>query len=502
MRVKSSKIEHTKIGKDEKEKIKNEEEEKKEKEEVKEEEKEEKKKKKRKKEKEEKEKKKEEKKRKKKEEEEKEEKKEEMKEKKREKVKKVKSEKEKNIISTINGPFVFWDIFFSEKQAGCLTDSRYDRIFGVNGYLCRFCKKGFCEYVDRCEEIRQCTECFEFHHQGCFKQCPSCGNIDEDNDGEKDCLDENAQDSKPKEKDVLVVADEDEDLFETEVVEIVISSSELKAYEQNPIDFDFVESHIVVNDEFIAKVFNKSLSQRVSIVKRFNIVLTRGLFVKSLSYGSWMNDEIISFYLGGLMVNFQQSGVFICSPFFLECLLRPKFSFDNVKNWFKDVAFFNKYNKIIILCHINGNHWCLFVVSLEEKTFFCYDSLQNNLSFLRVSFSRWLLCLHRHFRRILQKTNWQAFGLQNDSFGKDVSKWEYIHSPESFKQPNGFDCGPLMLLAMDYEARSKTEHFGFQLPGNNYKEFSARLRNDIAKNLLISGSSLNFQTTPLINSIQ
>jgi len=267
----------------------------------------------------------------------------------------------------------------------------------------------------------------------------------------------------------------------------------------------FVTDEIVINDDLIAKVFEKSLSQTAPIVKRFNISLSRGVFIKNLSFGCCINDEIVSFYLAGLLLNFQKSGIFILSTFFLERLLRSKFSFENVKNWIKDVEFFRKYSKIIIPCHINGNHWCLFVISLEEKTFFCYDSLPNNVSFLRIAFSRWILCFYNHLRRIVKESEWKKFGLENESFGKDVSTWQYKHSPESFTQPNGFDCGPLMLLAMDYESRScTTEHFGFKLPRNiYYNDFSLRLRNNIAKNLIIFGSSFNakVQSTPLINSI-
>ena len=98
---------------------------------------------------------------------------------------------------------------------------------------------------------------------------------------------------------------------------------------------------------------------------------------------SWLNDELINFYIELLKMRDQESAD--CNPryirnhffnsFFMAKLRENGvYEYKKVKQWTKDIDIFS-CNQIIIPININGNHWTLAVIDMVNKVIRYYDSM-------------------------------------------------------------------------------------------------------------------------------
>ena len=82
---------------------------------------------------------------------------------------------------------------------------------------------------------------------------------------------------------------------------------------------------------------------------------------------SWLNDEIINFYLEMIMARSAKHPnwpkCYAMNTFFLGKL--QKDGYPGVKRWTKKVDIFS-YDKIFVPVNLNNIHWCLAVIDLKK----------------------------------------------------------------------------------------------------------------------------------------
>lgn len=114
------------------------------------------------------------------------------------------------------------------------------------------------------------------------------------------------------------------------------------------------------------------------MVSQFKTAVVEFKDMYMLYPGTWLNDEIINFYMVLLMdraANSSNSNAFPaihCFNTFFCSTLREQ-GYDKVKRWTKKVDIFAKD---LLLIPINQSyHWTLGVIDLKKKQVFVYDSL-------------------------------------------------------------------------------------------------------------------------------
>ena len=179
----------------------------------------------------------------------------------------------------------------------------------------------------------------------------------------------------------------------------------------------------------IDSIFKCTVSESdYAVMHRFNISISLRDFQR-LNDGSWLNDEIVNFYMQLLSEDCSRYGDFYFANTFFYTRLRDSkgsFCYDNVKAWMKDTNIF-EMKKLLFPMHINGNHWALSVVDIEFKKILYIDSLPKDSTFLDVEvLNMWLSC---------------EYNKHHDSPFELFQKINYSCP----RQTNGLDCGVFML---------------------------------------------------------
>ncbi|XP_043549328.1 sentrin-specific protease 2-like isoform X1 [Chiloscyllium plagiosum] len=155
---------------------------------------------------------------------------------------------------------------------------------------------------------------------------------------------------------------------------------------------------------------------------------------------SWLNDEIINFYMCLLMERSKDASlpkVYAFSTFFYLKLHTG--GYQTVKQWTKGIDLFEK-DLILVPVHL-GVHWCLTVADLRKKTILHLDSM-----------GQWNDDLCWILLRYLQEESKNKKGRHLDS-----SEWvlRSMRSNEVPQQMNGSDCGVFVCKYADYIARDE-----------------------------------------------
>lgn len=166
--------------------------------------------------------------------------------------------------------------------------------------------------------------------------------------------------------------------------------------------------------------------------------------LSTLTPQSWLNDEVINFYMNLLVARSEREGcwrVYAFSTFFIPKLRAG--GYQAVRRWTKGVDLFEK-DLILVPVH-QGVHWCLAVIDFRTKTVKYYDSMgQRNEGVCRIL----LHYLKEEFK-------------SKKSKDLEVSKWTVTSakSNEIPQQMNGSDCGVFACKYADYIARAKPMTF-------------------------------------------
>jgi Ulp1 family protease len=182
------------------------------------------------------------------------------------------------------------------------------------------------------------------------------------------------------------------------------------------------------------------------LTEKFNIDMTRTKF-RDLRPRTWLNDEIINFYMCLLMerdeklsdesVNaVRRTSHYFNSFFMCKLLTECGYNYGAVKRWSKKFDVFEK-DKIFIPINILNTHWTLGVVYVQKKEIAYYDSMSGNgRQYLR-ALLRWL----------------QDEAKEKKGITLDVSDWTLIDSHDGEDVPqqhNKFDCGAFTTICADY----------------------------------------------------
>ncbi|KAJ8253151.1 hypothetical protein GJAV_G00209690 [Gymnothorax javanicus] len=185
---------------------------------------------------------------------------------------------------------------------------------------------------------------------------------------------------------------------------------------------------------------NQALSQKdpnLVLSSAFKLRITQR-DLATLRDGSWLNDEVINFYLN-LVMSRSELGegnkAYSFSTFFFPKLHGGGHA--AVRRWTKAVDLF-LYDVILVPLHL-GVHWSLAVIDLKAKSVKYYDSMGQR---------------HDEICNLL------LFYLRDEykvkkSKDLDVSKWVVcsLKSSEIPQQKNGSDCGVFACKYADYIAR-------------------------------------------------
>ncbi|XP_078259869.1 sentrin-specific protease 2-like [Rhinoraja longicauda] len=171
----------------------------------------------------------------------------------------------------------------------------------------------------------------------------------------------------------------------------------------------------------------------------FKLKITRK-DISTLCNYSWLNDEVINFYMCLIMERSKETyfpGVYAFNTFFYLKLHTG--GYQTVKQWTKGVDLFEK-DLILVPVHL-GVHWCLTVADLRKKLILHFDSM-----------GQWNDDVCWTLLRYLQEESRNKKGHQLDS-----SKWvlRSMRSHEVPQQLNGSDCGVFVCKYADYIARDE-----------------------------------------------
>ncbi|KAJ4764538.1 Sentrin-specific protease [Rhynchospora pubera] len=175
-----------------------------------------------------------------------------------------------------------------------------------------------------------------------------------------------------------------------------------------------------------------------------NIEITKEI-IRCLSPGGWLNDEVINLYLELLKERErrQPERFLKChffNTFFYKKLIGGKGGYDYkaVKRWTtqKKLGYsLIDCDKIFVPVH-KGNHWCLAVINVKQKSFQYLDSLGGMDGLALQSLAKYLVD--------------EAWDKNNVEMDTHLWKQETVSHP---RQRNGYDCGMFMLKYIDFYSR-------------------------------------------------
>ncbi len=136
--------------------------------------------------------------------------------------------------------------------------------------------------------------------------------------------------------------------------------------------------------------------------------------------------------------------IHIFSTQFLAKMIRPQgdfqYSYDGVRRWSqRQGVILSQMDKVLIPCHVNGNHWTLSCINYREKQVEFYDSLNGH--------DRGILDI------LLQYIKDEA--LTHEKRVMDTSDWKKIIDTNIPKQKNGYDCGVFVLKMCEHLSENK-----------------------------------------------
>lgn len=184
------------------------------------------------------------------------------------------------------------------------------------------------------------------------------------------------------------------------------------------------------------------------VMSKFNISITRN-DLATLIGDSWLNDEVINFYMNLLMERSEQRAddgaprVYAMNTFFIPKLMSAGHS--GLKRWTRKVDIFT-YDIIPVPVHVGRVHWCMAVIDLKNQAIRYYDSMgtPNNPV---------LNALEQYLRD-------ESLDKRKKPF--DTSGFTKQNMHECPRQMNGSDCGVFSCMFAEHEARGREIGFSQQ----------------------------------------
>ena len=164
--------------------------------------------------------------------------------------------------------------------------------------------------------------------------------------------------------------------------------------------------------------------------------------IKTLYGDSWLNDEVINFYMNLLMERGEKSNqnkkylkVYAMNTFFIPKLLQSGYS--SIKRWTRKVDIFS-YDIIPVPVHVGNVHWCMAIIHLKDQTIKYYDSMgQSNHNVLNA--------LEDYLK---------SESIDKKKQNLDTSNWIIESERNVPQQMNCSDCGVFSCMFAEYLTRS------------------------------------------------
>ena len=183
------------------------------------------------------------------------------------------------------------------------------------------------------------------------------------------------------------------------------------------------------------------------LIEKYNIDISVNK-IKTLRDNSWLNDEMVNFYMK--MLNDREEQLLAKYPgkrksyffnsFFTNRLVDNEtggYCYDNVKRWTKKAGIDNimELERIFFPVNVNNTHWTLAVVYISEKKVLYYDSMGGRGQRYVEGLLRWVVdeASTKH-KIVVNKSEW--------SLERGVCP----------QQQNGYDCGVFTVVCADFLA--------------------------------------------------
>lgn len=182
-------------------------------------------------------------------------------------------------------------------------------------------------------------------------------------------------------------------------------------------------------------------SQDEVLISKFNMNITRR-DIYTLVGDTWLNDEVINFYMNLLMERSEQRSseglpkVYAMNTFFVPRLLQS--GHGAVRRWTRKVDIFS-YDVIPVPVHVGQVHWCMAIIHLKQKTIKYYDSMGTPNP-------RLLNALEDYLRE-------ESLDKRKEPF--DTSKFHKESVADAPRQMNGSDCGVFSCMFAEYITRNR-----------------------------------------------
>lgn len=178
------------------------------------------------------------------------------------------------------------------------------------------------------------------------------------------------------------------------------------------------------------------------LITKFNLNITRR-DIATLLGDSWLNDEVINFYMNLLMERSEGEGyprVHAMNTFFMPKVLQQGQA--GVRRWTRKVDIFG-YDVIPVPVHVSNIHWCMAIVHLRDKYIRYYDSMgQPNRKVLDA--------LEQYLRDESLDKRKVAFSTEG---------WVKESVADCPRQMNGSDCGVFSCMFAEYVSRGHRINF-------------------------------------------
>lgn len=202
------------------------------------------------------------------------------------------------------------------------------------------------------------------------------------------------------------------------------------------------------------------------MIDKFNLRITRN-DLNTLVGMTWLNDEVINFYMNLIMERAEQRTdlpkSYCFNTFFIPTLMQRGHA--GVRRWTRKVDIFS-YDLLPVPVHVGGIHWCMAIIRIKEKTIHYYDSMGNPNQPVLDALERYLVDESKDKRKIALDT-------------RDWSKESIRDCPQ---QRNGSDCGVFSCMHAEHLTRNASLKFS----QNEMPYFRQKMVLEIATGQLIT----------------
>lgn len=202
------------------------------------------------------------------------------------------------------------------------------------------------------------------------------------------------------------------------------------------------------------------------IIDKFNLRITRS-DLNTLTGMTWLNDEVINFYMNLLMERGEQRtdlpNAYCFNTFFIPTLMQRGHA--GVRRWTRKVDIF-AYDILPAPVHVGGIHWCMAIIRMKDKVIRYYDSMGNSNQPVLDALERYLI----------------DESMDKKKVALDTRDWKKESIRDCPQQRNGSDCGVFSCMHAEHLTRNAPLKFS----QNEMPYFRQKMILEIATGQLIT----------------